>query len=66
MATTTLTRNYRCKDVEVLTVSSAIVSTAQENLATITAKRANWIDPFFPPSGSSMQGKPLQRSVLVP
>ena len=48
MATTTLARKYRCKDVEVLTVSSAIVSTAQENLATITAKRANWIDPFFP------------------
>lgn len=48
MTTSTLTRHYRCKDVEVLTVSSAIVSTAQENLAAIVAKRANWADPFFP------------------
>jgi len=44
---TTLKRNYRCKDVEVLTVCSDIVSTAQSNLATIVAKRTNWANPFF-------------------
>src|SRR4051794_18641697 len=46
--TKTLKRNYRCKDVEVLTVSSNIVSTAQANFETIIAKRANWANPFFP------------------
>jgi len=45
---TTPKRSYRCKDVEALTVSSDIVSTAQANLAAITAKRALWVNPFFP------------------
>lgn len=48
MTVPTTTRKYPCKDVEVLTVSSEIISNAQANLATIVAKRANWADPFFP------------------
>lgn len=43
-----LNRNYRCKDVEVLTASSNIILTAQENLEAITAERPLWKDPFFP------------------
>ena len=42
------TRLFNCKDVEVLTASSEIVSLAQANLAVITAKRPIWKDPFFP------------------
>lgn len=45
---TTFTRNYRCKDVEVLTACSDIVSNAQSNVTAIAAKRPNWADPFFP------------------
>src|SRR3989442_79380 len=41
-------RKYPCKDVEVLTVSSNIIETAQANLETIVAKRPSWADPFFP------------------
>ncbi len=44
----TVERLYRCKDVEVLTVSSTIITVAQANLATITANRPTWADPFFP------------------
>src|SRR5687767_7092826 len=44
---TTILRTYHCKDVEVLTVSSEIVSVAQANLGAIIAKRPLWANPYF-------------------
>ena len=43
-----LIRNYRCKDVELLTVSSSIVLSARDNLTAIGAKRPLWKGSFFP------------------
>ncbi len=43
-----LIRNYRCKDVELLTVSSSIVLSAKDNLTAIGAKRPLWKGAFFP------------------
>lgn len=48
MPVQTNARKYPCKDVEVLTVTSEIISSAQANLATIVAKRPLWANPFFP------------------
>lgn len=44
---TTVTRIYKGKDAEMLTVSSTIIQHAINNKPFLITKRANWADPFF-------------------
>ena len=47
MATQTK-RNYKGKDVEMLTASGTIIGHAIDNKTFLVTKRATWADPFFP------------------
>lgn len=42
-----ITRNYKCKDVEMLIAAATITDSAIKNKAFLQSKRANWADPFF-------------------
>jgi hypothetical protein len=43
----TTTRNYRGKDVEMLTVCAVIIDNAIANEDFLVSKRSNWVPPFF-------------------
>ena len=42
-----ITRNYKCKDVEMLITAATINDSAIKNKTFLQSKRANWADPFF-------------------
>lgn len=42
-----ITRNYKCKDVEMLITAATINESAIKNKTFLQSKRANWADPFF-------------------
>ena len=44
---TTVTRKYNTKDVEMLTATAAIIENAIANKTLLQAKRSTWADPFF-------------------
>ena len=46
MATTTQ-RNYKVKDIEMLTAAATIIDNAIANKTHLQAKRTTWADPFF-------------------
>lgn len=48
MAKQSVKRAYKSKDVDMLTACSTIISQAENQKATLVAKRTNWADPFFP------------------
>lgn len=41
-------RNYKAKDVEMLTVARTIVETAQAHLTELVVNRPTWANPYFP------------------
>jgi hypothetical protein len=43
----TVTRKYKTKDVEMLTATAAIIENAIANKTLLQAKRSTWADPFF-------------------
>ncbi|MFZ4799863.1 MAG: hypothetical protein ACOYMA_20390 [Bacteroidia bacterium] len=45
--TTTIQRNYKIADVNMLITSSSIIETAFINRAFLIPKRTAWADPFF-------------------
>lgn len=45
---TKITRNYKGKDVEMLTAADTILGHANNNKTELIAKRTTWKDPFFP------------------
>ena len=42
-----ISRNYKCKDVEMLITAATINESAIKNKTFLQSKRANWADPFF-------------------
>ena len=42
-----ITRNYKCKDVEMLITAATINDSAIKNKTFLQSKRANWADPFI-------------------
>lgn len=44
---TTLTRKYKTKDVEMLTAAATIIENAIANKVFLQSKRSTWADPFF-------------------
>ena len=42
-----ISRNYKCKDVEMLITAATINDSAIKNKTFLQSKRANWADPFF-------------------
>lgn len=46
--TTQINRAYKGSDTNMLTASAIILENAEKYKAELTAKRSNWVDPFFP------------------
>ena len=44
---TTVTRKYKTKDVEMLTATATIIENAIANKTLLQSKRTTWADPFF-------------------